>query len=216
MSAAPVAIAGLSLSGLTDVATRLGYLLPLAGVGAESAGLPVPGETALLVSAVLAGDGRLAPWGVALAGFTGAVLGDNLGYWAGRRFGLRLARLPVLRRLYTPDRLAAAERLSAGRGAFTAVFLARFAVVLRVLGGPLAGMHRMPWPRFLLANAAGAAVWTGLVVTAGLLIGGNLHRAHALLTWAGLAGLAVAALSVAVMVMLARRRSRSHDQGTRQ
>jgi len=49
-------------------------------------------------------------------------------------------------------------------------------------------------------------VWTGLVVTVGLLIGGNLHRAHALLTWAGLTGLAVAALSLAVMVVLARRR----------
>lgn len=208
--AAPVAVAGLCLSGLTDVAARLGYALPLVGVGAESAGLPVPGETTLLVSAVLAGDGRLTPWGVALAGFAGAVLGDNLGYWAGRRFGMRLARLPVLRRLYTPDRLAAAQRLSAGRGAFAAVFLARFAVMLRVLGGPLAGMHRMPWPRFLVANAAGAAVWTGLIVTLGLLIGDNLHRAHALLTWVGLAGLAVATFSLVTMVVLARRRRRSH------
>ena len=89
MSAAAAALAGVSLDGLGDLAIRFGYLLPLIGVGAESAGLPVPGETSLLVSAVLAGDGRLSPWGVALAGFTGAVIGDNLGYWAGLRFGMR-------------------------------------------------------------------------------------------------------------------------------
>lgn len=206
MSAVPVALASVSLDGLGDLAVRLGYVLPLAGVGAESAGLPLPGETSLLVSAVLAGDGRLSPWGVALAGFAGAVLGDNLGYWAGRRYGKWLVRLPGLRRIYTPARLAAAERLSGRRGAFAAVFLARFAVLLRVLGGPLAGMHRMPWPSFLLANAAGAAVWVGLVVTAGMLIGDNLHRAHTLLTGAGLAMLAVAAVAVSAGLILARRR----------
>lgn len=198
--------AGLSLAGLADLAVRLGYVLPLVGVGAESAGLPVPGETSLLVSAVLAGDGRLSPWGVALAGFAGAVLGDNLGYWVGRKFGMRLARLPVLRRFYTPERLAAAERLSGRRGAFAAIFLARFAVLLRVLGGPLAGMHRMPWPRFLLANASGAAVWVGAVVTAGIVIGDNLHRAHMLLTGGGLAILAVAVLAIAAAIVRTRRR----------
>ena len=199
-------VPGVSLDGLGDLAIRFGYLLPLIGVGAESAGLPVPGETSLLVSAVLAGDGRLSPWGVALAGFTGAVIGDNLGYWAGRRFGMRLTHLPVLRRFYTPARLAAAERLSGGRHAFAAIFLARFAFLLRVLGGPLAGMHHMPWPRFLLANAAGGAVWVALVVAAGMLIGDNLHRTHALLTWAGLTGLAATVLTLTVTVVARRRR----------
>lgn len=206
MSAVPVALAGVSLAGLGDLAVRLGYVLPLAGVGAESAGLPVPGETCLLVSAVLAGNGRLSPWGVALAGFVGAVLGDNLGYWAGRRYGMRLVRLPGLRRLYTPERLAAAERLSGRSSAFAAVFLARFAFLLRVLGGPLAGMHRMPWPRFLLANAAGAAVWVGLVVAAGMLIGDNLHRAHTLLTGAGLTVLTVTIVAVSAGLVITRRR----------
>lgn len=106
----------------------------------------------------------------------------KLGSWVGRRSGLRLTRLPGLRHFYTPERLAAAERLSGPRGALPRVFLVRFAVVMRMLGGPLAGMHRMPWPWFLVANAARAAVWVMLVVTAGLLIGDNLHGAHALLT----------------------------------
>ncbi len=212
-AAAPAAVAVFSLAGLGHLAVRLGYLLPLLGVGAESAGIPVPGESSLLLSAVLAGAGQLSPWGVAAAGFAGAVLGDNLGYWLGRRFGLRLTRLPGLRRLYTPARLAAAERLFTGRSGLAAVFLARFILVLRVLGGPLAGMHHMPWPRFALANAAGGAVWVGAVVTAGLLLGDNLHRAHALLTGTGLVGLVLAVSAILAAVTWRHRRRGVRDPG---
>jgi membrane protein DedA with SNARE-associated domain len=208
-AAAPAALAIFSLAGLGHLAVRLGYLLPLLGVGAESAGIPVPGEASLLASAVLAGTGQLTGWGVAAAGFAGAVLGDNLGYWAGRRFGARLTRLPGLRRLYTPARLAAAERLFTRRSGLATVFLARFVVVLRVLGGPLAGMHHMPWPRFALANAAGGAVWVGTVVTVGLLLGSNLHRAHALLTGTGLAGLLLAVIVILAAVTWRHRRHRN-------
>jgi membrane protein DedA with SNARE-associated domain len=208
-AAAPAALAVLGAGGLGDLAVRLGYLLPLLGVGAESAGIPVPGEASLLVSSVLAGSGRLSPWGVALAGFAGAVLGDNLGYWLGRRFGHRLTRLPGLRRLYTPARLAAAERMFTRRSGFAAIFLARFAAILRILGGPLAGLHGMPWPRFALANAAGGAVWVGAVVTVGLLLGSNLHRAHVLITGTGLAcSLLVVITVLAVLAVRHRRRAR--------
>jgi membrane protein DedA with SNARE-associated domain len=208
-AAAPAALAVLGAGGLGHLAVRLGYLLPLLGVGAESAGIPVPGEASLLVSAVLAGTGRLTPWGVALAGFAGAVLGDNLGYWLGRRFGQRLTRLPGLRHLYTPARLAAAERLFSRRSAFATIFLARFAVILRILGGPLAGLHRMPWPRFAVANAAGGAVWVGAVVTVGLLLGNNLHRAHVLVTGTGLAAFLMAIIAILAVLAGRRRRRRA-------
>ncbi len=204
-----VASAVLALGGLGGLAIKFGYLLPLLGVGAESAGVPVPGEASLLASAVLAGTGRLSAWGVALAGLAGAVLGDNLGYWIGRRFGLRLTRLPGLRCFYTPARLAAAERLFTRRSGFAAIFFARFAAILRIFGGPLAGLHRMPWPRFALANVAGGAVWVGAVVTVGLLLGDNLHRAHALITGAGLAGLLLAVLVILAVLAWRHRRRRS-------
>ncbi|HUY60935.1 MAG TPA: DedA family protein [Candidatus Dormibacteraeota bacterium] len=174
-----------------------GYLLPFLGVGIESLGIPVPGETSLVIAAVLAAQGELSPVGVAVAGFLGAVLGDNAGYWIGRRWGTRLAALPAVGRLYTPARLQQAERFFARGGGFASVFFARFVAVLRILGGPLAGMHQMPWPRFLLANALGAAVWVGVIVTIGLLVGHNLHRAVALVSQLGVWGLVLAAIAIA-------------------
>lgn len=56
-AAAPAALAVFSLAGLSHLAVRLRYLLPLLGVGAESAGIPVPGEPSLLASAVVAATG---------------------------------------------------------------------------------------------------------------------------------------------------------------
>jgi membrane protein DedA with SNARE-associated domain len=125
----------------------------------ESLGLPLPGESALVAAGVLSarGDLDLAP--ALLAVFGGAVLGDGTGYWIGR-FGGR----PLLQRFgpylkITPERLDRLEKLFRDRGAWI-VATARFVVVLRQLNGVVAGSVSMSWPRFLLANALGAALWT--------------------------------------------------------
>jgi membrane protein DedA with SNARE-associated domain len=158
-------------------------------------GVPVPGETALVIGAVLAAQGRLAPWGVALAAWAGAVTGDNIGYFVGRRFGDRLVRLPVLRLVYDQRRIAVADRFFARWGVL-AVFFGRFVALLRILAGPLAGIHRMPWTHFVVANAAGGAVWVAAITTIGLLIGNNLDRAVSVVSQAGYIGLGAAALLV--------------------
>ena len=196
-------------SRLLDLVARFGYGIVAAGVGIESLGIPVPGETVLVIGAVLAGQGRLSAWGVALSAWLGAVLGDNLGYGIGRRYGRRLTRAPVLRRFYDERRLAAADDLMRRRG-WIAVFFGRFVAILRIFAGPLAGMHHMPWWRFVLANALGAAIWVTGVTAVGLALGSNLDRATSLVTDAGYGGLALVLVAAALVVAVVglRRRAR--------
>lgn len=180
---------------LLDLATRFGYIAIFVGVGVESMGVPVPGETTLLVGAVLAGHGQLSPYLVGLVGWTAAVLGDNLGYLIGRRWGDRFVALPGIRRVYRRHHIEAAEAFFERRG-WLAVFFGRFIAILRIFAGPLAGIHHMPWPVFVVANAAGAAVWVAVVVIVGLIVGQNIDRASSLLTGSGFVGL------VAVVLLL--------------
>lgn len=140
-----------------------GYALVFAAMLLENAGLPLPGETITLLGGYAAGSGELNGFGVAAAAFSGAVLGDNLGYWVGRRLGwdfmLRVGRL--LRQ--SPEQL---ERLRTSflRHARKSVFLGRFVALLRVLAGPMAGAVGMPYRQFALCNAAGALLWSSTMV----------------------------------------------------
>src|ERR1700694_5139111 len=144
MSQGALLLATLTQS-LLDLATRFGYVAVFLGVGIESMGVPVPGETTLLVASVLAGHGQLSPFLVGLAGWLGAVVGDNTGYLIGRRFGQRLTRMPGIRRVYQRHHIEAAERFFARRG-WWAVFFGRFVAILRIFAGPLAGVPNMPVP----------------------------------------------------------------------
>jgi len=130
----------------------------------ENAGLPIPGETVTLLGGYAAGSGQLSLAGVMGAAAGGAVLGDNIGYWVGRRAGwgliLRVGRL--LRQ--SPEQLELLRRRFL-RHAGTSVLLGRFVAVLRVIAGPMAGAVGMAWPRFALFNAAGAVLWAGTMVS---------------------------------------------------
>lgn len=182
-------------------------MLVLLGVGIESLGVPVPGELTLLIGVVLAGQGRLSVPLVASFAWIGAVVGDNLGYLVGRRWGRRLVAAPVLRRLYTTERMARADRFFSRLG-WIAVFAGRFVALLRIFAGPLAGMHRMPWRRFVLANATGGALWIAAIVVVGLLIARNLDQAVTLVGRAGYIGLAAALLAVVALITIRIRRRR--------
>ncbi len=81
------------LGAIISVSSSLGYLLP-AIIGLESMGVPSPGETALVLAAVLASQGKLQIWLVILIGVSSAIIGDNLGYWLGRRFGRDVLEAP--------------------------------------------------------------------------------------------------------------------------
>jgi membrane protein DedA with SNARE-associated domain len=192
---------------ILDLVQHFGYLIVFLGVGIESLGVPVPGETVLVIGAVLAAQGHLNPAVAGTVAVVGAVLGDNTGYYVGRRWGHRLIGARGVRRIYDPRRVAVAERFFERHG-WAAVFFGRFIAILRIFAGPLAGLHKMPWTHFLIANAGGAVVWVGAVVAAGLLIGGNLDHIVALVTRAGYIGLGIAVALVILFVVLHHMRKR--------
>lgn len=127
-------------------------------VCAESAGLWLPGETALIAAGVYASKGHLSITSVIVVAAAGAIIGDNIGYWIGREAGRRLIeRYSWLKRL--ADRaMPPAERFFEKHGG-KAVFFARFFGGIRVTGAWMAGITRMSWWRFLFWNALGGIVW---------------------------------------------------------
>ena len=140
-----------------------GYGVVFGAMLLENAGVPLPGETVTLLAGYAAGSGQLKVWGVMGAAAVGAILGDNLGYWAGRRagWGLLLRAGKLLGR--SPEQMEILrERFL--RHAGKSVLLGRFVAVLRVLAGPIAGAVHMPYRRFLLFNALGAVLWAGTMV----------------------------------------------------
>jgi membrane protein DedA with SNARE-associated domain len=143
---------------VTHLIHHYGLFLLFGIVCLESAGLWLPGETALIAAAVYASQGHLSIVGVILVAAAAAIIGDNIGYWAGREGGRRLLyRWEWTTRL--ADRIMPpAERFFERHGG-KAVFFARFFGGLRVTGAWMAGITRMEWWRFLLWNAAGGIVW---------------------------------------------------------
>ena len=125
----------------------------------ESFGIPLPGETALIVFGVLAAQGHYDLAAVVAVAATAAIVGDNLGYWIiGRIGGRALFRRWRWLARYTERVLPRAEAIMARHGGKT-VFFGRFVAILRFTAAWLAGLGHMPWWRFLFWNAAGGIVW---------------------------------------------------------
>ncbi|HEX3645115.1 MAG TPA: DedA family protein [Vicinamibacterales bacterium] len=191
---------------LLDLFARYGYAVVFAGVFLENTGLPVPGETALLAGSALANFGQLSlAWVIATA-ITAAILGDNLGFFIGRRGGRRLAERHGWRIGLTPERLLEFDRFFLRHGP-KAVFAARFITGLRVVGAVLAGGSGMKWPQFLFFNATGAVVWCTVIASAGYSLA---HSWATLERWVGGSGLMGLALVAAIGIIgwLRARRNR--------
>jgi membrane protein DedA with SNARE-associated domain len=179
---------------LLDLFARYGYAVVFAGVFLENTGLPVPGETALLAGAALAHFGQLSLGWVIVTAIAAAILGDNLGFFIGRRGGRRLAERHGRHIGLTPERLLEFDRFFLRHGPKT-VFAARFITGLRVVGAVLAGGSGMKWPQFLFFNATGAVVWCTVIASAGY----SLAYSWATLErWVGRSGLVALALVAAI------------------
>jgi membrane protein DedA with SNARE-associated domain len=133
-------------------------------------GLPVPEETILALAGYLVWRGQLSMSLVLAVAIVSAVVGDNIGYWLGRRYGQ--TALPRYARwvLGHPERLERMKTFVARRGV-VAVFVARFVPGVRFTAGPLAGALGLPFSSFLLANVAGAVLYVPVVVGAGYAVG---------------------------------------------
>jgi membrane-associated protein len=153
-----------------------GYWAVLLALLGENAGLPLPGETILLYASFLAySEHRLQLTWIIIIGICACTLGDNVGYFIGRRGGR-----PLLERHQRWFRISSAtlergESLFARHGA-AAIFSARFIFGMRIIAGPLAGVLCMPWRRFLLFNFLGAIVWVSAVATVGYVFGREFDR----------------------------------------
>jgi membrane protein DedA with SNARE-associated domain len=127
----------------------------------ESFGAPLPGETGVIATALLAARGDISIVAVWLAVLSGAVLGDSTGYLIGRFGGQKLLKRfgPYVK--LTPERLDNFQKQFCKRG-FYLVMIARFLPVLRQLNGLIAGSMNMSWYTFISAQVIGALAWTSL------------------------------------------------------
>lgn len=185
-------------------ATGLGYLLLAALVGGESAGIPLPGETALITAAVLASQGKLSLSLVIATSAAAAIVGDNVGYVLGRKGARRLLERPGRLEERRRSFLRRGEAFFARHGGKT-VFLGRWLPFLRITAAWLAGANRMPWPRFLAWNAAGGISWAISIGVFAYLVG---EAAVAVIDTAGyvvLGVVTVALVAVAAWALFRRR-----------
>ncbi len=187
---------------LSDLLSAHGYWLVAAVITLESMGIPLPGETTLVTAAVYAGTTHHLKIGFVIAAAAiGAIVGDNAGFWVGRRFGVGLLhRYGHLVRL---DR----KRISLGQHLFErhggkVVFFGRFVAVLRTLAALLAGVNGMEVRRFLIFNATGGIVWATVYGVAAYVFGEQVERLHGPLATVGLA---VAVIAVVLGLWIARR-----------
>lgn len=162
------------LEGFEALLSEYGVAAMFVTVLLESFGLPLPGETAIIATATGAALGRFPIETVAIAAFLAAVIGDNIGYLIGRELGRPVILRHGRRIGITEAALARVEDTMRRRGPIIVV-IARFVVLLRQLNGLVAGTSRMPWPRFLLANVLGAALWVGVWATLAYRLGREAH-----------------------------------------
>jgi membrane protein DedA with SNARE-associated domain len=167
---------------LQPLITNYGYWGIGTIVGLESMGIPLPGETILVLAAVYAAaTGDLSIYGIVAAATIGSIIGDNLGYGIGKRYGYPLLLKHGTRINMSEDRIKLGQYLFMNYGAWI-VFFGRFIALLRILAAFLAGVNRMPWWTFLFANATGAILWAGVFGFGGYAFGQLIFAVHK--TWA--------------------------------
>ncbi len=169
----------MSLSNLVDwlmpFFASYGYLLIFLGVFLENSaglGLIIPGETILILGSFFAARGSLNLVTVIVIAFVGAVLGDNLGYYIGRRGGRRVLLKYGKYVFVNRHRLAHVDRYFKKHGGKT-IFIARFTSFLRALAALVAGSAKMPYKQFFLYDFTGALIWSIVISLLGYFLGGN-------------------------------------------
>jgi|SRR5579862_146462 len=164
------------LDFLRNAVVAYGYWAVAAALLLENAGVPAPGETILLLASFLAySQHELSLFWIIVVATAAATVGDNvgfaLGYYGGRPL---LARYQSLFRIQDTT-VARGENLFARYGAVT-IFFSRFVFGMRIIAGPMAGVLRMPWRKFLVFNFLGAGLWVTVISVAGYLFGQHWWR----------------------------------------
>jgi membrane protein DedA with SNARE-associated domain len=171
-AAAPQHLPGV-LHSLEGPLNQFGYLAVAGFVFLEDFGVPVPGETILILGAVYAGTGRLSIVLVGVLGFLAAVLGDNVGFAIGHFGGRPLVERYGRYIFLTPERIDKTTRFFERHGG-KIVVVARFIEGLRQANGIIAGLTGMHWARFVVFNAIGAALWVTVWTCVGYFSGSHI------------------------------------------
>ncbi|MFG2817394.1 DedA family protein [Streptomyces sp. NPDC048410] len=190
------------------------YALVSLVIGLESLGIPLPGEIVLVSAALMSSQHTgVDPFILGACATAGAVIGDSIGYAIGRKGGRPLLtwlgqRFP---RHFSEAHVATAER-SFEKWGMWAVFFGRFIALLRIFAGPLAGVLRMPYWKFLIANVLGGVVWAGgttaVVYYVGMVAEDWLKR----FSWVALVAALVVGLGSFVVMKRRSRRKESTEQ----
>ena len=179
----------LSLDNAQQIAHQYGYWAVFIGIALENTGIPLPGETITIVGGFLAGSRELNFWGVLFSAIAGAIIGDNFGYWVGKIGGWQfLIQISKIFRI-SEDKLELA-RDKYSKNAAQAVFWGRFVTLLRIFAGPLAGITRMPYRKFLIYNFGGATVWALTIVSLSYFLG-QIVSLEQIVSWIAQAGIVV-------------------------
>ena len=199
----------LSLENVQKIAHHYGYWAIFLGIAIENMGIPLPGETITLSGGFLAGSGELNYWSVLFSAIAGAVLGDNFGYWIGKKGGWEfLLAVGRIFRIEEEQLISAKDRYA--QNAAWAVFFGRFITLLRIFAAPLAGITQMPYDKFLLYNIGGATVWASVIVSLAFFLG-RVVSLEQILAWVAQAGLlafvvAIAILAIPLVIDFTRRK----------
>lgn len=189
----------ISLEQIQEIANEYGYWAVFIGITLENTGIPIPGETITIVGGFLAGSGELNYWLVLITAISGAVLGDNFGYWIGKIGGWKLLlKIGKIFRITETQLNKARQEFS--KNAAKAVFFGRFLTLLRIFAGPMAGIAEMPYTKFLTCNFAGATVWASMMVTLAFFVG-KLVPLSDLVNWIAKFGLFALLLVVAWIII---------------
>jgi membrane protein DedA with SNARE-associated domain len=195
----------LGLAAIFGISSKLGYLLP-AVIGLESMGVPSPGETALVLAAVLASQGKLQIWLVIVIGVASAIIGDNIGYFLGRKIGREVLEAPGPFHKRRTMLIGAGDRFFERHGP-KAVFIGRWVALVRIAAAWLAGINHMRFRDFFFWNALGGISW-GITFGLAGYFGG--HAAANLITSFGVfAAIGLGVVIVGGLIALRVRERRS-------
>ena len=183
------------IASITDVANNVGLPVMFLLIMLESSGLPLPGETALFAAAILSSKGKYPIEAVIVLAAAAAIIGDNIGYGIGRRWGRKLLTTPGPFFNHRQAAMRIGDPFFARHGS-KAVFFGRFFAGLRIAAAWLAGMTRMHWATFFLWNALGGIVWA---TSYGLLAYFLGHAAERIVKTVGIGGVIVFVVGIVAL-----------------
>jgi membrane-associated protein len=196
-------------ASLIEIPANVGYPVVFLLIAIETMGIPVPAETALIAAALLAHDGQMDIVTLTIIAATAAIVGDNVGFAIGRRYGrnLFLIKGPFLHHRHKALELG--EPFFAKHGP-KAVFLGRWVAGLRIASAWLAGMNKMSWPTFVFWNALGGICWAASVTLSIYFLG---QAAESAMNIVGPAALGLVAVAVIAFIIY-RLRKRAVESRT--